>query len=453
MMRGFVFAIALMVGCAHGGVPQASTPNDAVKVSLPSKHYFLPNGLEVVLAPDHHLPFVAIRLRYHVGSKDDPPGRSGMAHLVEHLTFGMGSHDKADDLTYARIGIVESNAETWLDWTDYHAYLPKTQLEAALWIESQRMTFVAPTIDVNLLNRELGVVAAERSEHYGNVPYGAQAWIVLDALFPNGHPYRRSTIGNMTELSGTRVDEVQSFLKMHYVPDNATLVLVGDFESSQAATLLEKYFANIPPGGNRAQPRVIPTPDRPAHALVKSEANVPFPVLITAWLGPPPGSPWYQESRFALEPVTGVVRHRTMKLQNTARSAHWYAWGGRLGSIYEVVITGERGAAMNDLIADVKYAMWDATRFRSRYIDTLKSHAIAEIILGLEDLPSRAEHTLDGLDRFGTPDYAQHEIDNLVEVTPVGVQAAVAELLTEDRASFIWIEPNAGTPPAGRIIQ
>ena len=443
--------VALVLGC---GAPR--TANDAIKVSLPNKHYFLANGLEVVLESDHHSPFVAIRVRYHVGSKDDPNGRSGMAHLVEHLTFARGAHMAKDDVldSYSRLGAIERNGGTTLEYTDYYAVIPASQIESALWIEAERMAFVVPALDDFALKREIAVVSSERSEHYGNRVYGWLDPIVQDALFPAGHPYHRSTIGSAAELAGTTNDEVAAFLHHYYVPDDATLVLVGDLGVPRAAALVEKHFGSIPPGPQHAPPRMIPTPPGPARTLVHVEASVPYPLLALAWLGPPPGSTDYEDAKLALGYVAGAFNYRTTHLSKLVTGMWTEAYGGRLGSIFELVIMGDKGATRDALTGEAKRALWAVSNYSAAWMDisSSRSRSIGKVILGLEDSSDRTEHTADGLDYYGTPDYAQTQIDNLVALTAVGLQSAVDSTLAADRATYIWIEPNSGAPPAGRVI-
>lgn len=448
---GWILAV-LCLGC---GSPK--TPNDAIKVSLPNKHYFLANGLEVVLEPDTHSPYVAIRMRYHVGSKDDPPGRAGFAHLVEHMTFACGQHIGKDEVldAYKRMGAIDLNGGTWLDVTDYYALVPSAQLEGALWIEAERMAFVAPALDKDTLHREIDVVGSERSQHYGNATYGWTWPMVQQGLFPDAHPYHRSTIGVASELAPTTPEEVAAFLSRYYVPDNATLVLVGDLQIENVVALVEKYFGTVPPGTAKTAPRSVPVLATPAHAVVRAEANVPYPLLVTSWLGPPTTSASFEDTRIALSYIAGALDFRN-SLKGKSVTGSWVdGWGGRLTGIYTLTVQGERGTTFAELSDEVKHALWRVTTYSLSWwdISSPRSRAVSKVILGLEDLVDRSESTANGLERWGTADYAQPEIDNDLTITSSSVQSAAESILTADRAAFLWIEPNAGAPPAGRVIR
>lgn len=452
-MRGSIVVglFALAISC--GGVPKASTPNDAVKVSLPSTHYALPNGLEVVLQEDHHSPFVAVRMRYHTGAKDDPERLGGLAHLVEHMTFAEGAHIGKDALlsAWADLGATEYNGTTWLDETDYYVTLPSSQLASALWIESERMTQVVPALTDATLQREINVVDSERREHYANVPYGFLQLFVHNALFPPTHPYHHAPIGDIDEFGHAKVSDIRAFLERNYVPDNATLVLVGDFESAKARVLVEKYFASTPPGKERPAPRVVPTPTGPFKHEIVTEANVPYPLLVVAWLGPPPGKPGAREAEYAIATIAGTIGGRITE-KHSARGATYGAHGGRLGSIYQIILTGEHGQTMKDLSSEVRYAIEQRKEWTAQ-MDGRKSGDIAQVIYDFENLTTRARSVEDGLSQLGTPDYAQPTIEDIRTVTPVAVRSAVEDLFAPDRAAFVWVEPNQGAPASGRIVR
>lgn len=452
MARGFGRLIAALVCVASlaCGVPRASGPNDAVKVSIPHERYVLPNGLEVVLAPDHKVPLVSIRVRYHSGSKDDPAGRAGMAHLVEHLTFAAGVHLGKDAVIplWEKLGAHGANGETNLDHTDYYVTLPSAQLEAALWIEAERMAYVAPALDDDTLVREKGVVHAEWRQHHGNEPYGLVENAVYAALFPPSHPYHSPPGGDPAEFGATTKQDVVAFLARHYVPENATLFVVGDFDAANARKLVERHLGVVAPGRERLEPRKVPTPTRPVRSKVRMEANVPLPLMVVAWLGPPTAEPGWYELQHGLRYVTGMLNRRLVEERKVARDVTPYRGRGRLGSVFEVRITAERGATFDDLVGEVKYAV---ERNRWGWVHH-ESSEIAKTIFDLEDLTDRTERMANGIDWFETPDFATPTIE-AANVSVVGVSAAVEELLEPDRAAYVWVQPNAGAPPEGRVIE
>lgn len=218
---------------AQGGV--------RISIQQTATTYSLANGLEVILVENHRTPFVAIHLRYHAGSKDDPAGREGLAHLYEHMTFGGSRHIARDDVlpSLERLGARSYNGTTSRDQTDYYETVPSGALEAALWLEADRMRTAADVFDDKLLAREKDVIQSERkltveSATLGNVPA-----IVAEAFYPAGHPYRHLPMGTTDTVNATTLDELRAFHDRHYGSDNATLALVGDIDPARAKSLVE----------------------------------------------------------------------------------------------------------------------------------------------------------------------------------------------------------------------
>src|SRR5687768_10093073 len=213
------------------------------KINIPFEAYTLPNGLNVVLSIDRTTPTVAVNIWYHVGSKNEMPGRTGFAHLFEHVMFTgsghipYGMHDK---LTEGVGG--NNNGSTNNDRTNYFETVPSNYLETALWLESDRMGFLLDTLDLEKLNAQRDVVKNERRQGVDNQPYGRVSEILAAAMYPKGHPYSWPVIGSMTDLTAASEEDVKSFFRLYYAPNNATLAVVGDFDPAQAKKLIEKYF-------------------------------------------------------------------------------------------------------------------------------------------------------------------------------------------------------------------
>jgi zinc protease len=432
-------------------VPHAAGSNDEVKIAVAHERYHLSNGLEVVLAPDHRVPLVAIRMRYHSGAKDDPQGRAGLAHLVEHMTFACGTHLGPDAIIpkWHDLGGREANGETNNDHTDYYVTLPSTQLEPGLWIEAERMAFVALALDDATLRREEGVVHAEWREHHGNEPYGLVDDAVHGALFPVGHPYHQTTIGDPAEFGAATKDDIATFLRAHYVPENATLFIAGDFDGAEARKLVERQFSAIAPGTQRPAPRTVTTPKQPVRTRVRMEAAVPYPLMVVAWLGPPSGASGWYELEHGLGFVAGTLHRRVVEERKVAREVHHYRGTGKLGSVFELRVMGDHGATFDDLISEVKFSLWwnDYGHVGDNSLE------IARTVFDLESLSQRTSRMANGLDWYGTPDFATPTIEAARSVTVGGVAAAIGELLDAERAVFVWVEPNSAAPPEGRVIQ
>lgn len=235
---------ALCVGRASAA---PETPKSEANLNIPFEKLTLKNGLTLILHQDRSLPLVAANIWYHVGPANEPPKRSGFAHLFEHLMFEGSRHVGRDfDTLLESVGATNVNGTTSWDRTNYFETVPREQLELLLWIESDRMGFMLDGLDQERLDVQRDVVKNERRQTYENAPYGPSSLLMLDSLFPEGTPYHGAIIGSMTDLSNATLDDVRDFFKTYYAPSNATLTLAGDFELEDAKRLVKKYFETLP---------------------------------------------------------------------------------------------------------------------------------------------------------------------------------------------------------------
>lgn len=224
------------------GVAKADDP----QVQIPFEKYTLPNGLDVILSEDHSIPFVQVNIWYNVGSKDEAPGRSGFAHLFEHLMF-QGSEHMDDDyfVPLQKIG-AEINGTTTSERTNYFEGVPSDQLPLALWLESDRMGWLLPALTAEKLQNQKDVVRNERRQSYEDQPYGG-AWLALNcALYPPDHPYHHPVIGSHEDLEAATLDDVRGFFSRWYSPSNASLVVAGDFDPEFVRGRIERLFGGLP---------------------------------------------------------------------------------------------------------------------------------------------------------------------------------------------------------------
>ena len=257
---------------------------------LPYTRFTLPNGLTVVVHEDHKAPVVAVSVWYHVGSADEPPGKSGFAHLFEHLMFSGSEHHRGSYFQpFERIGVTDMNGTTWFDRTNYFETVPKTALDLALWMESDRMGHLLGAIGQRELDTQRGVVQNEKRQDE-NQPYGRVDENILAHLFPANHPYHHDTIGSMTDLDAASLDDVKQWFKTYYGPANTTLVLAGDLTVAQARDKAMQYFADISPAPPvlRQQPWVTPL-DKPARGIQHDQ--VAQVRLYRSWVVPQLGTP------------------------------------------------------------------------------------------------------------------------------------------------------------------
>src|SRR6266550_2132472 len=213
----------------------------------------LANGLDVLLHEDHTCPIVAVNVWYHVGSKNETPGRTGFAHLFEHLMFEGSQHYDRGYFQPLQGAGASLNGSTNADRTNYWEVVPANALELALWMESDRMGYLLPALTEAKFSNQRDVVLNERRQNYENRPYGLAPMAMLAALFPADHPYHWATIGEIADLVAVRLDEVHAFFQQYYHPANASIALAGDFDPAEALALVRAYFEEIPAG-----PRVEP---------------------------------------------------------------------------------------------------------------------------------------------------------------------------------------------------
>src|SRR5215218_825461 len=234
---------------AWSAAAQTPPPARADTLRLPFETYTLPNGLTVILSTDRTTPTVAVNVWYKVGSKNEVVGRTGFAHLFEHVMFTgsghvpYGLHDK---LTEGVGG--SNNGTTNNDRTTYYETVPSNYLESALWLEADRMGFLLDALDLSKLNAQRDIVKNERRQGVDNVPYGRASEILAHATYPPTHPYSWQVIGSMEDLSAASEEDVKNFFRLYYAPNNAFLSIVGDFDPAQAKAGVAKYFGDIPRG-------------------------------------------------------------------------------------------------------------------------------------------------------------------------------------------------------------
>ncbi len=271
------------MGVIEQTVPAAPAA-EAIKINF--EKYKLDNGLEVILSEDHRLPIVALNLWYHVGPANERPGRTGFAHLFEHMMFQGSRHVGGQPIKVLETaGATQINGTTGFDRTNYFETLPADQLELGLWFESDRMAFLLDTLTARNLANQRDVVRNERRQGE-NAPYKLVQEELFRQLFPAGHPYHASIIGSHADIEAVRLEDVREFCRQYYAPNNASLALVGDFDSAEARRLIEKYFGPIPAG--RAVPKVdVKTAPIDSPRRVTLTDRVELPQVNKAWLTAP----------------------------------------------------------------------------------------------------------------------------------------------------------------------
>lgn len=279
-MKQFIMAFTLFV-FTHGFVQDAMAEE---KFSIKFEKYMLPNGLEVVLHHDKSDPIVAIALQYHVGSGREVPGKTGFAHLFEHMMF-QESENVPQDQFFRKIQNAGGtlNGSTNKDGTNYYQVVPKNAMEMVLWMEADRMGYLINTVTQSAFANQQNVVQNEKRQNYDNRPYGHQGYVMDKNFYPQGHPYSWQTIGVMEDLFNATIDDVKEFHAKYYVPNNATLVIAGDFETAEAKKMVEKYFGEIPRGKDIPKVKPIPVTIPEIKKLYHEDNFATTPQLTMAW--------------------------------------------------------------------------------------------------------------------------------------------------------------------------
>jgi zinc protease len=275
---------------------------DSRSIDIPFEKFTLDNGLRVIVHEDRKAPIVAVGVWYHVGSKDEPQGRTGFAHLFEHLMFE-GSENFDDDITkpLEAVGATSMNGTTWMDRTNYFENVPTPALELALWLESDRMGHLLGVITQEKLDQERGVVQNEKRQG-DNQPYGRVYYSILEGVFPPGHPYRHDTIGSMEDLEAATLEDVHEWFKAYYGAANTVLVLAGDIDAETARELVAKYFGHIPAGPPLARLRDW-VPVRQEHTREVMYDRVPQVRSFRYWAAPG----WSEVDRAYLQLAASVL--------------------------------------------------------------------------------------------------------------------------------------------------
>jgi zinc protease len=231
---------------------------------VPIERHALDNGLRIVLSRDPRAPLVAVNLWYDVGSKHEKPGKTGFAHLFEHMMFqGSANVDKGQHFSLVQAAGGTLNASTWVDRTNYFETLPGHELELALWLEADRMASLLPAMTQEKLDNQRDVVKNERRYGVDNQPYGSWDEKMQALAYPDGHPYQHPTIGSMEDLSAASLDDVREFFATYYAPNNAVLTVAGDFETDATLAMIERHFGPIPPN-----PALPAPPDMALEAVL-----------------------------------------------------------------------------------------------------------------------------------------------------------------------------------------
>ena len=428
----------------------------APQPTLPIQTSRLENGLLLTLSPDRTAPIVAVNLWYHVGSANEREGRTGFAHLFEHMLFQGSEHVAANEhfeLIQRAGGTL--NGSTWLDRTNYFETIPSQQLELALWLEADRMGRLLPAMTQDKLDTQRDVVKNERRWSVDNQPYGSW-WEKLPALaFPPSHPFHHSLMGSMEDLSAASLEDVAAFFQTYYTPDNAVLSIAGDIDEGEVRILVNQHFGWIPRGNGRPPLQSMAVPERFGSWLREEvEDDVAVPRIFMAFRTPVFGSDGYfAASTIAAMLGTGrgsrlhrsLVRERQLA-STTSAFTFDLSKGSDLLVIDATARPGVTPEALEQGIADV------LDEFRTKgpvagELERVLAQTETDFVASMQGAGDRAEQLSRFATYYGDPTLLNEQVPRYRAVTEAQVREMAADRLGPDnRASLIYVPRTAGTP-------
>ena len=419
-------------------------------LSVPYTQFKLPNGLNVILHRDTSVPVVSVNIWYHVGSGNERPGRTGFAHLFEHVMFEGSMHvpeGSFDNWLESAGG--DNNGSTTNDRTNYYEDLPSNALELALFLESDRMGFLLDDKAPDKINGQRDVVKNEKRQSVDNQPYG-QAFMELPALlYPAGHPYSWSTIGSMEDLTAASFEDVARFFRTYYVPGNASLVIAGDIDIDSTRKLVEKWFSDVP-AGKPVPPLTAPTVVLDGVKKKTITDRVQLPRLFLAWHTPALLKPGDAEMDIISNLLSGGKNSRLYKRlvydMQIAQDVNAAQQSQALDSNFLIIATARPGQSLDKIqaVIDEELDKLRAAPPEAREMQRALNQIEANFYRGMERVGGfggKANQLNSYYKSAGTPDYFQKDLDRYRALTPADIKAAVEKYLPKDRRVELSVVP------------
>src|SRR5690554_2834012 len=413
--------MGMMVSCNN---ETADKTDKSEKLSVEFEKYQLENGLEIILHQDKSDPIVALAIQYGVGSNREKTGRTGFAHLFEHMLF-QESENVAQDQFFKIIQDVGGtlNGGTWKDGTVYYEVVPKNAMETVMWLESDRMGFFINTVTESAFMNQQEVVQNEKRQRVDNNPYGHTRWVIDKHLYPEVHPYNWQVIGELEDLQKATVDDVHEFYDQFYGPNNATLVLAGDFEIDEAKAMIEKYFGEI----KRLQEVEPMEPLRVTLAeskrLYHEDNFATAPQLTITW----PTLEQYTDDAYALDAL-GEILSRGKKaplyrvlVKDKDLTSRTYAYNSskELSGEFKVFITANRGVDLDAVEAGIyeAFALFEEEGVSDRDLERIKAGLETQFYNGIESVLGKSFQLANYNVFTGNPGFITQDIENIKAVT------------------------------------
>ena len=468
MQRSVRAQLLALFASVYVGLASSSQMPD---INIPYDKFTLDNGLTVVVHEDRKSPIVAVSIWYHVGSKNEPAGKTGFAHLFEHLMFNGSEHYDGEYFEpFENVGATGMNGTTWFDRTNYFETVPTPALEMALWMESDRMGHLLGAVTQEKLDNQIGVVQNEKRQG-DNRPYGKTEYRILEALFPPGHPYRHSTIGSMEDLSAASLETVQQWFKDYYGAANTVLVLAGDIDVVQARALTEKYFGDIDAGPPVTRMKAaIPTHLSDTYEVMYD--RVPQARVFHNWVAPGRTTRAAAEMELVASILGSGKNSRLYQAliygQQLAVDASSSLQGQELASMFDIDVTLQSDASMDrvNAIIDRELQNFIDAGPTPEELQRVQTRINARVVRGLEQIGGFGGKavTLAQSELYADdPGFWKTRLEWINGATPESVRATAAEWLSRGRyklevypfADFTTTESSvdrtAGLPPVGAM--
>jgi zinc protease len=454
MKRAAAFLVLVLAAPAAAQTPAVSPPASPSRIDVPYSQFMLPNGLRVVVHEDHSVPMVTVNMWYHVGSARERAGRTGFAHLFEHLMFMGSGHVKPGEFDqWLEAAGGDNNGSTETDRTNYWINVPANSLELALFLESDRMGYLLDTMTPKTVDAQRDVVKNERRQSVENRPYGMAEVVLGELLYPQGHPYHWPVIGYMEDLTAASYDDVVAFFKKYYAPSNASLVVAGDLQTQEARRLIEKWFGDVK---RAAPPEPMTIPGVALTGVQKKTITdrVQLPRLFLAWLTPPHYAPGDATLDMVADVLAGGKNSRLYKRlvydMQIAQDVSAVQSSAALSSSFQIIATPRPGHT----VAELQKVIDEEIQKLQREAPT--SHELERSVNQIEaSFYNRMERVggfggkADQLNAYvtftGDPDWFNEDLARYRALSPHDLSAAALEFLPLDKRVELIVEPDKGS--------
>ncbi|MFT5983961.1 MAG: zinc protease, partial [Ulvibacter sp.] len=423
--KSLIFAL-LAISISAISCKESTSESEVVDTnfSIEFEKYELENGLDVVLHQDKSDPIVSLAIQYGVGSNREKTGRTGFAHLFEHVLF-QESENVPQDQFFKKIQDAGGtlNGGTWKDGTIYYEIVPNNALETIMWLESDRMGFLINTVTESAFYNQQEVVQNEKRQRVDNNPYGHTNWVLDKNMYPEGHPYNWQVIGELVDLQNATIDDVKEFYNKYYGPNNATLVLAGDFEKEDAKALIEKYFGEI-----KRREEVLPLEPQPVtlaetRRLYHEDNFATTPQLNMVW----PTLQQYEDDAYALDFLAEIlssgkkaplykvlVKEKDLTSRTTA-----YNNSQELAGEFHIVITANNGENLNNVEAGIMeaFTMFEKDEVTDRDVERIKAGLETGFYNGISSVLGKSFQLAIYNNFAGDPGFIETDIENIKKVT------------------------------------